>query len=262
MSLRRFSFGLALFSCTLMLCCSQSFGDIFNGSGTSGFGGSIGGSTMNWTDNGTTVTVDFTKGGGDFNDRFVLYLDTGAGGRNAIDADVNDRADPLRSAISYMEAATGLSLTLPTGFQASHAIAIDTGFGGLWSIPAAGPIGDNGLGFVSAVGNPTSNTQGTFQFSFNLADLGLTPNSGAKISFVGTYLNPFGGAGGLGFASNEGYGSGFPADNIGQDSFAFSGQAFSYVTSVPEPTSVSLLTLAALIAVFRRRRQCFVTIKN
>jgi hypothetical protein len=224
----------------------------FNGSGTSGFGGAIGGSSMQWSDNGTTISVTFTKGSGGFNDSFVIYLDNGGTGRNAIGTAVNDRADPLRSAISYMEASTGHTLTLPSGFEATHAIGIDTGFGGLWSIPSTGTVGNNGLGFVNSVGSTlTSASQGSFTFSFNVADLGVTPNSGATINFVATYLNEFGGSGSLGFASNEGYGGGFPGSNIEQASFSFT-SGLSY-TIVPEP-SAALLGGLGVLALLRRRR--------
>lgn len=235
---------------------SSAQATLYTGSGTSGFGGAVGNSQMTWTDDGTTVSVNFTKGSGDFNDAFVLYFDTGASGRNTIDTSVNDRKDLLRSAISFMEAGTGKTLTFPTGFEASHAIAINTTFGGLWSIPATGSIGDDGLGFVAAVGNPTSNTQGSFTFSFDLAEVGLTPNSGAEIKFVGTYLNPFGGDGGLGFASNEGYGSGFPVDNIGQNNFTFTGSPLTYVTAVPEPSAFLFggLICSVLGVIYARQR--------
>jgi hypothetical protein len=201
------------------------------------------------------VNVTFTRGPANFNDVFVLYIDSGAAGRNVIGTQVNDRGDRLRSAISYMEASTNKSLTLPSGFDATHAIAIDTSFGGLWSIPAAGSIGNNGLSFISGVGNPTSASQSSFTFSFTLAQLGLTPNSAAQFSFVGTYLNPFGDGNFLGFASNEGYGdgAGFPANNIGQNDFSFSGTPWTY-TSVPEPTSLLMVGLVGLAGLARRRR--------
>ncbi|WP_197530699.1 hypothetical protein [Bythopirellula polymerisocia] len=224
-----------------MLSCiaiSSAHATLYTGSGESGFAGAVGASKMNWTDDGTTVTVNFTKGtSGNFSDSFVLYFDTGVSGRNAIGTLVNDRQDTNRSAISFMEASTGKILTLPAGFQASYAISINTGFGGLWSIPDTGSIGNNGLGFVAGVGNPSSASEASFNFSFNLSDIGLTPNSGAEIKFVGTYLNPFGGDGSLGFASNEGYGSGFTGANIGQNDFTFSGSPLSYIASVPEPSA-------------------------
>lgn len=243
----------AIIAVTIALGTAASFGAItFNASGESGFGGAVGGSTMEWSDDGTTISVSFTKGTGDFNDSFVIYLDTGASGRNQIGTEVNDRNDALRSAISYMEAGTGKTLTLPTGFEASHAISIDTGFGGLWSIPSSGSIGNNGLNFVSTVSSSlSSTTQSSFTFSFDVSDLGITPDSGSTIGFVATYLNEFGGSGSLGFASNEGYGGGFGGSNIGQEDFSFT-SGLSY-TIVPEPSAALLGGLGAL-ALLRRRR--------
>ncbi|MEM8943687.1 MAG: hypothetical protein AAGD11_00775 [Planctomycetota bacterium] len=253
--MKRILISVALFLAAVQSFANPAYAVLFTGSGTGGFGGPIGGSTMDWTDDGSTVTVNFTKGAGDFNDNFVLYLDTGATGRNAIGTSVNDRADANRSAITFMEAGTGHTLTLPTGFEASHAISINTGFGGLWSIPTSGDINNGDLGFVDAVGNPASNTAASFSFSFDLTELGLTPNSGAQIDFVGTYLNPFGGAGSLGFASNEGYGSGFPGGNIGQASFSFSGSALSYVTAIPEPSALLFGGLLCSVLSLRSARK-------
>ncbi|MEO1023902.1 MAG: hypothetical protein AAFW89_15260, partial [Bacteroidota bacterium] len=198
----------------------------YSGNGESGFGGPIGGSTMSITDDGVTVTVTFTKGGGDFNDTFVLYIDNGGTGRSTIGTEVNDRADANRAAISFMEAATTEVLTFPSGFEATHAIAINTSFGGLWSIPNSGSISNNGLTFVTGLGgdgNPSSNTDASFTFSFSFSDIGLEDSSGVAFQFIGTYLNPFGGDGSLGFASNEGFGSGFPGSNIAQASATLTG---------------------------------------
>lgn len=225
---------------------------VFNGSGTTGFGGPVGGSNMSWSDDGTTVSVTFTKGTGNFNDSFVLYLDSGATGRTSIGTEVNDRADQLRSAISFMEATTGKSLNFSSGFEATHAIAISTAFGGLWSIPTTGSVGDNGLNFVSSVNSTLSSvTDSSFTFTFNVTSLGITPNSGATINFVATYLNPFGGSGNLGYASNEGYGGGFPGANIEQNDFTFT--SFNSYTIVPEPAA-AMLGLIGTVLLLRRRK--------
>lgn len=234
----------AAISATILLSFGIARADIYNGSGGGGFGAPVSGSSMEWTDNGTTIDVTFTRGGGDFNDMLVIYLDNGGAGRGSIGTDVNDRADDHRAGISYLAAATGSELSFNTGFQATHAIAINTGFGGLWSIPAVGTVGDNGLGFVRDVNDTlTTNTQTSFSFTFDVTDIGLSANAGDTIQFVATYLNPFGGDGGNGFVSNEGYGAGFPGSNIGQDSFTFTGNE-SY-TTIPEP-GVALLFLAGL----------------
>jgi hypothetical protein len=213
---------MLMFSGAMLFSTSVYSQVTFNGNDNGGFGGVIGGSNMSWSDNGTTVTVTFTKGGGDFNDRFVIYISTGATGRTSIGTEVNDRGDALRSAITWMEASTEHSLNFPAGFQATHAIGIDRFFGGLWSIPATGSVGNNGLPFVKSVNSTLSSaSQASFTFSFDVTDLGLTANSGATIQFLATYLNPFGGADDLGFASNEGYGAGFSGGNVGQASFTF-----------------------------------------
>jgi hypothetical protein len=107
----------------------------YNGNGNSGFGDVVGSSTLEFSDDGTTITGVFTKGSGDFNDAMVVYISTGAAGRSVIDGTVNDQGDNLRRAIS--SAGTDASdITFPPGFQATHAIAIDVTFGGLWSIPS------------------------------------------------------------------------------------------------------------------------------
>jgi len=243
-----------------LLCfLPQASAAVFTSSGGGEFGGAISGSTMNWTDNVSFVNVTLTKGAGSFNDRLVIHLATGVTGRNEIGTNANDRGDGLRSAMSYMEGSTKLTLTLPTGFDATRAIGIDSTFGGLWAIPATGTMGNNQLSFVGAVDDTlTSATQPTFNFSFALPELGLTPNSNAPIKFVATYRNPFGGTGSLGFASNEGYGNGLPTSNIGQASFAFSGSPPTYTTTAdPEPTtltSLAVIGIANLMTESRRRR--------
>lgn len=211
---------------------------LYTGSMTSGFGGAVGGSTMDWTDDGTTVTVDFTKGLGTFEDVFVLYLDTGIGGRSSIGPELNDRVSRDRASVSYLHEDTGHSLTFPTGFEASYAISINSSLSdGLFSIPETGDVDDSGLGYIDTVGKPSSIFDSSFTFSFDLAEIGLTSHVPAEIKFVATYVTPYEGPNGLGFVTNEGYGSVFPASNIGQNGFAFSDAPLSYIVAVPEPSA-------------------------
>ena len=106
--------------------------------------------------------------------------------------------------------------------------------------------------YVNSVNSTLTNSgQATFTFSFNVADLGITPNTAATIGFVGTYLNEFGGSGNLGFASNEGYGTSFPGGNIGQNDFTFT-SGLSY-TIIPEPATAGLGLLGAAMMLRRRR---------
>jgi len=177
----------------------------FNGNGNSDFGGAVGQSSMTIDDDGTTVTVSFTKGPGQFNDAIVIYIDAAGNGRSQIDSQVNDQADDLRRAISSAGASASI-VDFPPGFFATHAIAIDTNFGGLWQIPV-GSVGDGGLNFVTSVNSSlNSNTQSSFTFSFDWTDIGRTGAPTENIDFQVTYLN-----GQSGCTSNEGYGGGFPA---------------------------------------------------
>lgn len=188
---------------------------VFNGNGNSGFGSPLGNSMMNFSDDGTTITVNFTKGTGDFNDTMAMYIDNGSAGRTAINGDVNDTADSHRRAISN----TGSGdITFPAGFEVTHAIAINTSFGGLWSLSSSGMIGDNGLDFIDAVGNPALATTASFSFSFDWSEIGLTGSD--NFSFVVTYGNPNDGGFNM-FSSDEGYGT-VASGNPGFSAFSFS----------------------------------------
>jgi hypothetical protein len=189
-------------------------GPVYSGNGNTGFGGAVGNSTLNLSDDGTTITGTFTKGAGDFNDAMVMYISTGATGRNVIDINVNDQLDDLRRAVSSA-GTDGSVITFPAGFEATHAIGAQVGSSGLWSIPATGAIGNNDLNFITAVGSPANTTDASFQFSFDWADLGLS-NAG-EFSFVITYLNSSNG-----FSSDEAYGNGITAGNPGTNDFTFS----------------------------------------
>lgn len=206
---------------SIFLGLSLSAQTTFSGNGNGGFGGPVGNSTLVFDDDGTTITGTFTKGGGDFNDALVIYISYGAPGRSIINFEVNDQGDDLRRAISSA-GSDASDITFPPGFEAVYAIAINAGFGGLWSIPNSGLVSNNELFFIKGVGNPTSPTQGSFTFSFDWSDIGLS--SGDSFQFVATYLNS-----GNGFTSNEGYGDGLPSGNPGTNDVTFS-TYFSYPT--------------------------------
>src|SRR6266700_2701400 len=134
----------------------------YSGNGNSGFGGPIGLGSLTLTDNGTTVSGTVNKGPNGFNDVLVLYIDSTAGGFSDTSG-FADGADGLRKAIS--------------------------GFDG----------GANSLNFVASVNlNPTGTPNSpTYTFSFNVSQIGMTPNSGQTFSLLGTYTS------GSGFRSDE-----------------------------------------------------------
>ncbi|MFZ4708131.1 MAG: fibronectin type III domain-containing protein, partial [Bacteroidales bacterium] len=183
------------------------------GNGGGGFGGPVGGSVLKIGDDGTNILFHFTKGTGDLNDVLVLYISNGSTGRSMIDGEVNDQGDDLRRAISSA-GDNASELYFPIGFEVTHAIAINTGFGGLWSIPATGAVGNNGLAYVNSV-NSTLSTAGQTDFYFNISFGNLGLDAADPFSILGIYLN-----GGNGYTSNEGYGF-TAATNIGTDNLAF-----------------------------------------
>jgi hypothetical protein len=149
-----------------------------------------------------------------------MYIDNGTSGRNVIDGDVHDTADSHRRAISN----TGSGdLTFPVGFEATHAVAINTTFGGLWSIPSVGMVGDNGLGYIDAVGMPASSSSASFPFSFDWAEIGLTGSD--SFAFVVTYGNPNDGGSNM-YSSDEGYGTIVSTGNPALSAFSFSSVLF------------------------------------
>ncbi|SHE61081.1 Por secretion system C-terminal sorting domain-containing protein [Psychroflexus salarius] len=186
----------------------------YSGNGNSGFAGPIGGSTLEFDDDGTTITGTFTKGAGDFNDVMVIYISTGASGRSIIDADVNDQNDDNRRAISSA-GVDASDINFPSGFEATHAIGVYSNvFGGLYSIPATGTIGNNGLTYLSPVGQPLTPSDASFTFSFDWSEIGLT--SSDSFEFIVVYMN-----GGNGFLSDEAYGDGIASGNPGSANVTF-----------------------------------------
>ena len=202
---------------TGLVALPLSFGQVtFNGNGFTGFGGPIGQSTMDINDDGTTITFTITKGPNNFNDALVLYFDTGVSGRAAIDGDVNDNGDPLRTAIS--NAGTSPSIvTFPLFFEASHAIALNASYAGLWSIPSSGYT-DN-LTHINSVGTPPLTTDPIITFSMDWSDIGLTNSD--SFSFVGLYLST------SAWNSDEGYGDGITPGSFGGDAVNYT-SAFEY----------------------------------
>jgi hypothetical protein len=209
---------ICLFLC-FFGCIFNSYAQVaYSANGNSGFNGAIGGGSLSITDDGTTITVTLTRGSGSFNDTMVMYIDNGSAGRNIIDGNVNDLHDANRTSISNGNSG---DITFPAGFEATHAIAINTVFGGLWSIPATGNIGNEDLSYINhPIGQPSSNMFPTFDFSFDWSVIGLTNTD--DFSFVITYGNPDNNNSNTQmFSSDEAFGGGIPSGNPGLSPFSF-----------------------------------------
>jgi hypothetical protein len=243
---------------------AQSTNVNFSGNGNTGFGGVIGTGTLNVSNNEAgNLAFTLTKGGGNFNDAIVFYIDSVAGGFGST-LDFNDQADNLRQAISGasggttgIEANTRSIVTFNTGFTANYAIALNNGFAGLWQLASGG---NNSLSFVTGANllpTPATNNSPSYTWNINVTDIGLTTNSGQSFKFVGTYLN-----GGNSFRSDEALGFSIAGGNpgnggIGSYPNTVATSEFTFET-VPEPSTYALLALAATALgahVVRRRRR-------
>ena len=225
----------------------------FNGNGSTAWNGAIGNAQLTLSDNGTTLSGSLTTGAGLGGNAFVLYLQSGSGGFTST-AGFNDNGDSLRSAISQFGGSGQQSiLNFSTGFTPNYAIGLQPGsginFGGLWHLANGGANSQN---FVSSINlSPTgSDAQGTYSFSLNLSDLGLTPGAGQSIELFGLQVST------TGYSSPEALGgnlSGTSGWGNAQTENSFS----TYTTAVvPEPSSAALWTLSGVVGlafVMRRR---------
>ena len=229
------------------LCLSGQAATYF-GNGNTGFGGPVGQGSLTLTDDGTTVSGTFTKGSGAMNDVLVLYVDSVPGGFSTT-ANFTDNADGLRRAISGYDAFWGRStLTMPSGFYADYAIALgpsSDNYGGLWQLQA-----NASHNFINSVNlNPTgNNSASTYTFSFAVSDIGLTPGSGESFGLFGTLISN------TAYRSDEAL-PGNVSGSQGWNPFASSGDVTYTIATVPEPSTLALLSLPGLAALFHIRRR-------
>lgn len=214
-----------LFSLTVCLTFAQT---TYNGNGNSGFGGVIGPGSMTIDDDGTTITLEVTRGPGEFFDALVLYIDSTPGGKSTIDADINDQNDPLRRAISSAGDNASV-LTFPANFEADYALAVDTNFGGLWAIPSVGAVNNGELPFITSLESTlTLSSDASFTLEVDWSELGLTSLDSFK--FIGIYLNA-----NNGFTSDEAFGSDIVGGNVGGSDLTFmSNYEYSNTLSVSD----------------------------
>ena len=223
----------------------------FGGNGNSAWGGAIGLGSLTLTDDGTTLSGSLTTGGNLNGNAFVLYIQTAAGGFGTTSG-FNDNGDQLRSALSqYGGSGQQSILNFSPGFAPNYAIALQPGaginFGGLWQLANGGAGSQSYVTSINLA--PTgADTAGTYNFSFNLSSIGLTPNAGQSLELFGLQVST------TGYSSPEALGgsltgtSGYGGTQT-ETSFA------TYVTTVPEPSSMVLgaVGLATLLRLRHRR---------
>lgn len=222
----------------------------YNGNGNSGFGGPIGLGSLTLTDDGTTISGTINKGPNGFNDALVLYIDSVPGGFSDTSG-FSDNGDGLRQAISGYNGSNRSLMTFASGFLPDYAIALgpsDDNFGGLWQLTSGGA---NSLPFISSVNLAPlgNNNSSTYTFSFNVSQIGLTPNSGQSFELFGTYISD------SGYRSDEAI-AGNDVGTQGWNPFLQTGVATYTIEAVPEPSAAALGMLSGLLGllVFKRRK--------
>lgn len=149
------------------------------------FGNVIGSSSKLHMESTSTGTVQFAleSGGGALNDVVVLYIDSVSGGY-AGTGTFTETGDPFREAISATNGTFRNDLVFPSGFSADYAIAVSKDFAMLFQLNASNHV------FVASLSLlPTdSASAGAWEFSFNLADIGLT--AGDSFRYFATCLSP------------------------------------------------------------------------
>ena len=239
---------LISFTASALALCFSTSAATYSGNGNSGFGGPIGLGSLTLTDDGTTVSGTVNKGPNGFSDVLVLYVNSTRGGFLETQG-FADGANGLTKAISGFDGGANRSLmTFTGGFVPDYAIALgpaSDNFGGLWQL---GNGGANSLNFVSTVNlNPTGNNNSpTYTFSFNVSQIGITPNTGATFYLSGTYISD------SGFRSDEAV----AGNDVGAQGWnPFLQTASVSYTIVPEPSTLALFGLAALSGLARLRRK-------
>jgi len=190
----------------------------FFGNGNTGFGGFFGDCVIDidFQDSSTTETY-FTiyPGSGAFNDKVVIYIDSDESGNFNDTYGFTDNADALRVAISGFDGTNRAGLNFPPGFEADYAIALDTGFAGLWSLSNGGSHT-----FLQGLNLSTDGTD----YYFDLTNTNIGDPSSFK--FIATYIS------GTAYRSNEAIGTFYAYNPDGSGNAGFDGGAFdTYYTT-------------------------------
>jgi hypothetical protein len=217
------------------------------GNGNTSFGGGVGNGNIIIDDtiSGTlTITTNVTVG----DNALVIYFDSKGGGFNTT-AGFADADDSLRKAISGYGGAVNERSTTLLPFAADFAIGVDKGWGGLWELANGG---NNSLIYKTTAldGGFGAGGVGTGKvLTINVADLGLTANSGQSFNFFAMMVS------GTGYTSSEFIGASSISGNIGYGNTQTVGTGTSY-TLVPEPSTGMLMGLgvAGLLVVRRFRK--------
>ena len=232
----------------LSLTATAAMAANYTGNTLTGFGGTLGNSTLTITNSGNTVNFSLAAGTSFTSNGIALYINSVAGGLSDTST-LTDHSDGGHEVLSGTDGTNRTLVTFASGFGADFALSIEPTSANLFSLAAGGPTFVTGAN----ISNPSGNT---FNFSLNLSDIGLAP--GGSFSFVASLIST------TAYRSNETIGTsstvpGTPGDapNAGfNGTTTFSGSNTFQSAAVPEPSTVLLIGPALLGGMFfvRRRR--------
>lgn len=245
----------ALFGLFLLTLATGAGATTYPGNGQSDFGGPIGLGSLTLTDNGTVLTGTITKGTNGFNDSLVIYLDTVAGGATSLptSGEIGNPDYGRRSVVN--EFGSGITPAFTAGFAADYAIVLAPNHNTDSIYQVFQGANANTINFVAGAGltNMGNANAASYTFTVNLAQIGITPNSGSSFTFITTYENPIAANNNdATFRSFEAF-----ADSPTQNGFndtQFTN--FSVYSTVPEPSTwiAGGLSITACVWLRLRRR--------
>jgi len=232
--------------------------DVYSGNGASGFGGSVGGGNLTLSDTATSLTFTFNRGSGTHGNDLVVYLDTQLGGFTDTSS-FSDNADGGRTAVSGYSGGSRTTATFASGFGADYALSIENGFIGVFQLVAGGSGSLQYLFGQAQSGNASDPSFSITLSAAQMAQIGLTANSGQSFSLEGSLIST------SGYRANETIGTSVTTPGTLGDTpnGGFSGSqvfstapTFTLIAPVPEPSTMALCAISGLatLAMLRRRR--------
>ncbi len=161
----------------------------YPGNGNTGFGGPVGTGSLDITNDDTSLTITFNRGGANgFNDALVIYFDSQAGGFATTDGFM-DALTTLRVAISGYDPAAGrgrATFNFTSGFEPDFALAFQPGNGDS-AILVLLQNTEHLLVDSVFLTNSTDKNASTYTVQIPISDLGLTTDITFK--FMATYIS-------------------------------------------------------------------------
>ncbi|MBN8706780.1 MAG: T9SS type A sorting domain-containing protein [Bacteroidetes bacterium] len=215
---------------------------IYNGNGNTGAGGggTLGTGSLSIADDGTTVTISFTRGPVAFYDAVVIYIDSDNSGDFANTSSFTDETSGVRRAASGLLTPNQALVNFSPGFLADYAVSFSAveGLGQVYQL-IAGPSSH-----VLAVGANLSTTdpfEPVFTVYFPWTAIGLTGAEGENFRFVVTLIDPL-----TGYRYDEAIGDGISSGNPEiPSSVTYTGGRSYYQGGYDTPLPVELLSWSA-----------------